>query len=120
MTLHHNQQQPPMPDDLAPARSRISSSYRWKAYIFLGILLFIFFYLMIPAWLNQELHLLQNNAIRPIAEPLLIRRIDWVQRLGIVLASVCNLLAIHHYIATRPIIGNDTHFLSRLLAKLMG
>ncbi|WP_047552602.1 hypothetical protein [Methylotenera sp. G11] len=73
---------------------------------------------MIPAWLNRELCVLQHNAIRPIAAPLLMRRIDWVQWLGIALASVCTLLAIHNYIATHPI-RNNTHCISRLLARLM-
>ena len=118
MTLRHDQHQQLLPDNLAPVSSRIHSG-TWKTYIFLGTLLFIFFYLIIPAWLNQELHLLQNNAMRPIAELLLMRRIDWVQWLGITLASLCILLAIRNYVATRPMIRSEIHFISRLLAKLM-
>jgi len=117
MTHRHGQHQLPLPDNLAKARSRISST--WKTYLFLGTLLFILFYLMIPAWLNQELNLLQNNAIRPIAEPLLMRRIDWIQWLGIILSLVCILLAIRNYVATRSIIRSEAHFIRRLLAKLM-
>jgi len=117
MTHRHGQHLLPLPDNLAKTRSRISST--WKTYLFLGTLLFILFYLMIPAWLNQELNLLQNNAIRPIAEPLLMRRIDWIQWLGIILSLVCILLAIRNYVATRSIIRSEAHFIRRLLAKLM-
>jgi len=119
MTLRHDQQQSPLPDELAPIRSHIHGCSTWKVYIFLATLLFILFYFLIPAWLNHELHFLQNNAIRPIAEPLLIRHIDWLQWLGITLSSICMLLAIRNYVATRPMARSDIHFISRLLAKLM-
>lgn len=116
MPLSHGRRQHPTPVNLTPVRSPIHGSGTWKTYIFLGILLYIFFYLMIPGWLNRELCVLQHNEIRPIAGPLLMRHINWVQWLGITLASVCMLLAIHNYIATHPI-RNNVHFISRLLAK---
>jgi len=55
MPHSHGRRQHPTPDHLARVRSPIHGSGAWKTYILLGILLFIFFYLMIPAWLNREL-----------------------------------------------------------------
>jgi len=83
MPLSHGRRQHPTPASLTPVRSPIHGSGTWKTYIFLGILLYIFFHLMIPAWLNRELCVLQHNEIRPIAGPLLMRHINWVQWLGI-------------------------------------
>jgi len=105
---------------------RIAHICSWRSYIFLGSLLFTIFYCLVPAWLNLQLLAIQSSNIRPIAETLFVRRIQWIQLTGVCLGLICIALSIRNYFVTRSIkrsisIRNEsnTNVFRRLLAKLM-
>jgi hypothetical protein len=108
-------------DALSSEDSPVANTLSWRRYIFLGSLLFMIFYCLIPVWLNHELSTLQNSTLRPIAEALFMRRIYWIQLAGIALGSICIVFAIHNYFSARSISSNgrnNTTYLSRLFSKL--
>jgi len=122
MTKSHDRKNRKISEKLSSDNSRITNIFTWKGYIFLGSLLFMIFYWMIPAWLNNELSTLQNSTIRPIAEALFMRRIHWIQLAGIAFSSICILFAIRNYLLNRSIIksgASNINFFSRLFAKLI-
>ena len=122
MSQSHDRKNLKISDELSSGSLHITNVLSWRGYIFLGSLLFMIFYWMIPAWLNRELSTLQNSAIRPIAEALLMRRIHWIQLAGIALGSACTFFAIRNYFFMRSISkssGSNINFFSRLFAKLI-
>jgi len=88
MTQSHDRKNMKISDALSSENSHITYIFTWRGYIFLGSLLFMIFYWMIPSWLNHELSTLHNSTIRPIAETLFMRRIHWIQLAGIALGSI--------------------------------
>ena len=122
MPENHDRQNREISDELSSGSLHVTNIASWKRYIFLGTLLFMIFYWMIPAWLNHELNTLQTSTIRPIAEALFMRRIHWIQWAGIALGSICVFFAIRNYLAIQSISrsgGSNISFFSRLLAKLI-
>ena len=126
MTKSHDRKNRKISEKLSSDNSHITNIFTWKGYIFLGSLLFMIFYWMIPAWLNNELCTLQNSSIRPIAEALFMRRIHWIQLAGIALGSICTIFAIRNYFFTRSIRkssseskGDNINFFSRLFTNLI-
>lgn len=122
MAQSHDRNHRKISDELVPEHSRITNLLTWKGYIFIGSLLFIVFYWMIPAWLNQELSTLQNSTARPIAEALFMRRIDWIRSAGILFGLICIFFATRNYLSTRSVskcCGCNIRFFSRLFSKLI-
>lgn len=100
--------------------SYIANRLSWKGAAIFGIVLFIIFYWLVPAWLNSQLNALQGNMFRPMVEVVFAKRIHWVQWLGIALGLICAFFAIHNYFAYQRLSSGDERnvsFLSRLLAR---
>jgi len=113
-------------DTLTSEHLRIAHIFSWKSYILLGSLLFTIFYCLVPAWLNHQLVAIHNSSIRPIAEALFVRRIQWIQLTGICLGLICIALSIRNYFVTHSIkrstgkrSKSKMNVFRRLLAKLM-
>jgi hypothetical protein len=121
MTQSHIHKDLKISDARSSENYPIANTLSCRGYILLGILLFMIFYWMIPDWLNHELITLQNNAIRPIAETLFVRRIYWIQLAGIALGLICAFFAIRNYLLTRSISksGGNFKFFNRLCAKII-
>ncbi|MDP1872449.1 MAG: hypothetical protein Q8K61_12620 [Gallionella sp.] len=100
--------------------SYIANRLSWKGAAIFGIVLFVIFYWLIPAWINQQLNSLQGNMFRPMVEAMFAKRIHWVQWLGIALGLICAFFAIHNHFAFRRLSSADERnvgLLSRLLAR---
>ena len=126
MDNRHKQKDQTISVDRSPENSGLTNILSWRGYFFLGSLLLMIFCWMIPSWLNYELNTLQNSTMRPIAETLFMRRIDWIQSAGIVLGSICMFLAIINYFFNRSFKkshgtrgGSNINFFSRLITKII-
>jgi hypothetical protein len=126
MANRHKQKDQKISGDRSPENSGLTNILSWKGYFLLGSLLLMIFCWMIPSWLNYELNTLQNSTMRPIAEALFMRRIDWIQSAGIVLGSICMFLAIINYFFNRSFRklhgtrgGSNINFFSRLITKFI-
>lgn len=98
----------------------IANRLSWKGAAMLGIVLFVLFYWVFPAWINHQLASLQNNMFRPMLEVVFARRVHWVQWLGIAFALICAFFAIRNYL-TGQRLGTygerNVGFFSRLFAR---
>lgn len=126
MTQSRDQKNRKAPDAPSSEGSPIANPLSWRRYIFLGFMLFMIFYCLIPVWLNHELSTLQNGTTRPIAETLFMRRIYWIKLAGIALGSICIVFAIRNYFFMRSFKrsisasgGSNINFFTRLFAKLI-
>lgn len=72
-----------------------------KICVIAGLALLMVFYWIIPSWLYQELLALQNSALRPHTQILLIKRIRWIEVAGVALGAVCFAIAIHDFLSNR-------------------
>lgn len=100
--------------------SSIASRLSWKGSLVLGIVLFVIFYWVLPAWINHQLQSLQGNMFRPIVEVIFAKRVHWLQWLGIAAALICAFYAVYNYFAVERLSRSgerDVSFLSRLLAR---
>lgn len=98
----------------------IANRLSWKGAAIFGVVLFVFFYWMLPAFISHQLASLQNNMFRPMVEAVFARRVHWVQWLGIALALVCAFFAIRNYFAAERLDRygeRNVSFLSRLFAR---
>lgn len=46
----------------------IANRLSWKGAAIFGVVLFVLFYWVLPAWINHQLSSLQNNMLRPMFE----------------------------------------------------
>jgi nicotinamide riboside transporter PnuC len=102
--------------------SHIANRLSWRGALILGVVLFIVFYWLIPAWLDHLLTTMEGSRIRPAIEVLFARRIHWVEWLGVAMGLVCVFYAIYHYFtAQRLTRGGERRvgYLSRLLARFL-
>lgn len=98
----------------------IANRLSWKGAAIFGLVLFAFFYWLLPAFINHQLNSLQGNMFRPMVEVVFARRVHWVQWIGIALALVCAFFAIRNYFATERLNRygeRNVSFFSRLLAR---
>jgi hypothetical protein len=100
--------------------SYIANRLSWKGTAIFGIILFVVFYWLIPAWLSHQLNSLEGNMFRPMVEAIFARRIHWVQWLGIALGLICTFFAVRNYFACQRLDRygeSNVGFFSRLLAR---
>lgn len=98
----------------------IANRLSWKGAAILGLVLFVVFYWLLPAWIDHQLSTLQNNMFRPMIEAVFARRVHWVQWLGIALALVCAFFAVRNYFASERLDRygeRNVSLFSRLLAR---
>lgn len=98
----------------------IANRLSWKSAGILGVVQFVVFYWLLPAWINHQLDSLQNNMFRPIVEAVFARRVHWLQWFAIALALVCMFFAVRNYFVSERLgrYGESSiSFFSRLLAR---
>lgn len=98
----------------------IANRLSWKGAAIFGVVLFVLFYWVLPAWINHQLSSLQNNMLRPMFETVFARRVHWVQWLGIAFALICAFFAIRNYLAYQRLGAygeRNVSFFSRLFAR---
>lgn len=108
---------------VAGEASALANRLSWKGAALLGVVLFVVFYWLLPAWLRSNLNPAPTSALRPVVEYVVGRRIYWSQILGIALALVCAFYAVHNYFSSRRL-GHQGQrgvgMLSRILARILG
>ncbi|MBB6086994.1 hypothetical protein [Wenzhouxiangella marina] len=97
----------------------IGAKLSWQGALILGALLFIVFYLAIPAWINSVLEGQKNSMFYPTLEAVFARRTHWVQWVGIACALVGAFFALRNYHYGNSASG-DERGLVALLARLLG
>lgn len=109
-----------MAGEMLSDTSYVANRLSWKGAAILGVVLFVIFYWLLPAWLNNQLNSLQGNMFRPMVEAVFAKRIHWVQWLGIALVLICAFFAIRNYLAFQRLGSGgerNVSFFSRLLAR---
>jgi hypothetical protein len=98
----------------------IANRLPWKGAVIFGVVLFVAFYWVLPAWINHQLASLQSNMFRPMLEAVFARRVHWVQWLGIAFALICTFFAIRNYLASQRLGAygeRNVSYFGRLLAR---
>ncbi len=98
----------------------IANRLSWKAAAIFGVVAFVVFYWVLPAWITHQLSSLQNNMLRPMLETVFARRVHLVQWLGIAFALICAFFAIRNYLACQRLDAygeRKVSFFSRLVAR---
>jgi drug/metabolite transporter (DMT)-like permease len=95
----------------------------WWGAAIMGAMLFIVFYVLLPAWLE---HLFVTNAsqspYRLLIKQIFEHRIHWVEYLGIVLGLIGVFFAVKNYFFTQPLSKHGetgVGILSRILGRLL-
>jgi len=100
--------------------SYIANRLSWKGAAVFGLVLFVIFYWLVPAWINHQFKTSQSDIYRPMLEAFFVRRIHWFQWIGIALGLICAFFAVRNYFASEQLgrYGeSNVSFLSRLLAR---
>lgn len=100
--------------------SYIANRLSWKGAAAFGVVLFVIFYWLMPAWINHQIETAHSANSRMMLEALFARRIHWFQWVGIALGLIGGFFAVRNYFATRPLNRydeNNVSFISRLLAR---
>ncbi|PKD39546.1 hypothetical protein CWO84_14835 [Methylomonas sp. Kb3] len=98
----------------------IANRFSWQGTVILGVVQFIVFYWLLPAWINHQLDSLQGNMFRPMVEVIFAKRVHWLQWLAMALALICGFFAIRNYFAVGQLDRygeRQVGFISRLLAR---
>lgn len=101
--------------------SYIANRLSWQGAAILGVVVFVAFYWLFPAWLMHQLDAMQGDTFRPVVEAVFAKRIHWIQWLGIALGLICAFFAIRNYFVSKERLRycgeRNVSFFSRLLAR---
>ena len=75
----------------------ISARRSWKIALLLGVLMFVVFYFILPAWITSLLSEREGSGSYPFVEEVLSRRLHWIEWIGIACGLVGLFFAIRNY-----------------------
>lgn len=102
--------------------SYIANRLSWKGAAVFGVVLFVIFYWLMPAWVHHQIETAHSTNSRMMLEALFARRIHWFQWVGIALGLICGFFAVRNYFASQKLSRygeGNVSFISRLLARWM-
>lgn len=102
--------------------THIANRLSWKGAVLFGLVLFVMFYWLLPAWMNHLLESRRSSMFFPAVEAIFTRRIHWLQWLGIAFALICGFFAVSNYLSAgrlSPKGERHVSFFSRLLARFL-
>jgi drug/metabolite transporter (DMT)-like permease len=91
----------------------------WWGALILGLVTFILFYFIVPAWLESKLAAEESNRFYPMLEVMLGRRIHWFEWIGVACGLIGLFFGIRNYLWSSPA-GYDERGVVALLAKIFG
>ena len=97
----------------------VSSRLPWWGALTLGLATFTFFYFIAPAWVMSSI---DEQPSRPITEGLkmvLMRRVHWLEYLGIVCGIIGLYFAVRNYFINELAISNERSIVS-ILSRIIG
>lgn len=91
----------------------------WWGALILGLVTFILFYFIVPAWLESTLAAQESNRFYPMLEAVFGRRIHWCEWLGMACGLVGLFFGVRNYVWSNPV-GYRERGIVALLAKMFG
>lgn len=107
------------PNEIISDTVFIGSRLPWWGALLFGILTFVIFYFIIPAWLDSKLASQPDNIFHPMLEAVFGRRIHWSERIGIACGLVGLFFCIRNYILLSRA-GYQERGLVGILARMFG
>jgi hypothetical protein len=107
---------------MATDAAYIANRLPWQGALILGIVLFVIFYWLIPAWLQNHIASIDSKNVRPVIEAMYGRRIHWFQWLGVALALICGFFTVRNYFRSRRLRSageRDVGYFGRLIARFL-
>jgi drug/metabolite transporter (DMT)-like permease len=97
----------------------IGSKLPWWGALTFGLVSFLIFYFVVPAWLESKLAAQESNRFYPMLEAAFGRRIHWFEWVGIACGLVGLFFGVRNYLLLNQA-GSKERDIVALLSKLFG
>jgi hypothetical protein len=98
----------------------IANRLSWRWSIALGLILFAIFYWATPWWLTARVASLDGNRLQGAVAAVLVRRIHYVEWLGIALLIACGAIAAWKYFTNGRTLSSGAQRNVNRLSRLVG
>lgn len=97
----------------------IGSRLPWWGALAFGILTFLLFYYIAPAWLGSKLSASEGSTFYSALEAIFGRRIHWFKWLGVACALIFGYFTVRNYVVLREVTGQERGIVG-IIARILG